>query len=364
MTDASTLGISFAQSTFLAEPAYDLVVNGQVFALDKALVSLGSLTRLPCNDVALERLADLQATLMIKDGTVIFRNIASAQPALKAGQTFALGPWEEGQTVELAGYSMQLRRHQPGLARFELYSEPWRGRFYHLYDGEVLVGRPGKRSNHIFLDDPTVSRAHARMHWQDGKLWLQAETDVSPTCVNGRVVQGAQVLNSGDLLQFGKQIGRLRYSQLESNELSAEEMTLLHVDVNNYAQLLENGADDQLVREISELYERCSESVEQAGGRLAAYSGESIIGIFPSSQLANAERAARVLLQGCDESQLEVSCGLFTGPVSLARVGFHHGHEVTPVGAGAEQAARLQAEAYARRVGLMLCPESQKRLQA
>ncbi len=352
MQDEATVGISFSQTAYLTEPAFDVVVGGQVFALDRPLVSIGSLTRIPCNDVALEGLADVQATLMVKDQLVFMRNLATGK----------MGPWQPGESVELGPHKLLLREHQPGLARFDLYSDPWRGRRYHLYDGDVLVGRPGKRSNHIFLDDVTVSRSHARLQWKEGKLWLQAETDVSPTCINGKVVEGQAVVKSGDLLQFGKQIGRLRYNQLRSSELAAEEFTLLHLDVNNYADLLENGADDHLVRQISQLYELANEAVEEAGGRLAAYNGESITGIFPPERLSQAVEAARKILAGCQDGELEVSCGIYTGSVTIAEVGFHHGQEVTPVGPGAQEAARLQAEAYARRVGLLLCAESQRRL--
>jgi hypothetical protein len=67
-------------------------------------------------------------------------------------------------------------------------------------DGELLIGR--SRSCDIVLEDPNVSRRHARLIHRDGRWVLQDLASTNGTHLNGRRV-GRCELRVGDLLLLG-----------------------------------------------------------------------------------------------------------------------------------------------------------------
>ncbi len=116
-------------------------------------------------------------------------------------------PLHVGESVVLDGVNVWLVDvRQPNVGTLEGIEAPFTGRVWHLKGQQSLLGRRGKRLNHIELDHPTVSRAHATfLPDRHGTVSLMCESAGSATTVNGEVVNpGDSVhLRHGDLLGFG-----------------------------------------------------------------------------------------------------------------------------------------------------------------
>ncbi|HIE24564.1 MAG TPA: FHA domain-containing protein [Anaerolineales bacterium] len=72
-------------------------------------------------------------------------------------------------------------------------------------DGEVMtVGRDP--SNTIAINDPEISRQHARMMLQGGKIVIEDNGSTNGTAINGRRISGPHVLKTGEMIAFGEDI--------------------------------------------------------------------------------------------------------------------------------------------------------------
>jgi serine/threonine protein phosphatase PrpC len=80
------------------------------------------------------------------------------------------------------------------------------GREHLLLTEHVTLGRSG--DNDIVIDDPTVSRQHAALRFEDGSWWLLPEVASNGTFVNGDVVPPGEIarLGSGDRLRLGTDV--------------------------------------------------------------------------------------------------------------------------------------------------------------
>jgi subtilisin family serine protease len=75
------------------------------------------------------------------------------------------------------------------------------GQSYFVGPGGLTIGR--FRTSHIVINDPRVSRLHARLLFAAGRYWIRDEQSKSGTFVNGSLVAGQQELKPGDILQIG-----------------------------------------------------------------------------------------------------------------------------------------------------------------
>jgi hypothetical protein len=75
------------------------------------------------------------------------------------------------------------------------------GERFYLEDGRMTIGRDPESS--IFLNDVTVSRAHAVVHNDGGHVRIQDAGSLNGTYVNDDIVTDAQ-LKSGDTVQIGR----------------------------------------------------------------------------------------------------------------------------------------------------------------
>jgi len=96
--------------------------------------------------------------------------------------------------------------------RFESPVTPPADRWiFHLPDRTVPLGMPIIRigrdaANDICVSDPTVSRYHAQLRWQNGVYYVQNLSHTQPLGLNRRPVQGSMPLKPGDTLQLGQVI--------------------------------------------------------------------------------------------------------------------------------------------------------------
>lgn len=78
------------------------------------------------------------------------------------------------------------------------------GATYALDESLITLGRDP--SNTISINDAEVSRHHARMTAQGGKIVLEDTGSTNGTSVNGNRISGPHVLKPGEMISFGEDI--------------------------------------------------------------------------------------------------------------------------------------------------------------
>jgi predicted component of type VI protein secretion system len=78
------------------------------------------------------------------------------------------------------------------------------GATYALEASQTTIGRDG--SNSISINDAEISRHHARMTMQGGKIVLEDLGSTNGTSVNGNRIAGPHVLKPGEMVGFGEDI--------------------------------------------------------------------------------------------------------------------------------------------------------------
>ncbi len=138
----------------------------------------------------------------------------SAWRARLAGESVTLHH-PGGQTIPLpAGTILELEEcmvslidaRQAPVGRLEGISDPYTGRVWTIDLQQTRLGRRGKRFNHIELNHPSISRAHASfLPDQHGRVTLVAESAGSAVSVNGEALTPGdkRLAQHGDLLTLG-----------------------------------------------------------------------------------------------------------------------------------------------------------------
>jgi len=100
---------------------------------------------------------------------------------------------------------------QFGTQRAELHvlSGPAEGERFPLLGDDIMIGR--SVSNTIRINDPTISRRHARLRYYHGQWFIQDQGSAAGLIVNGKRIPAGQ-LNPGDIIQLGDT--RLRFAIL------------------------------------------------------------------------------------------------------------------------------------------------------
>ena len=78
----------------------------------------------------------------------------------------------------------------------------WEAREIELEDGDNLLGR--EKGVRVWIDDPAVSRHHARIHVAAGRATLEDLGSKNGTYLNGRAIERATLLSDGDRIQIGR----------------------------------------------------------------------------------------------------------------------------------------------------------------
>ena len=78
------------------------------------------------------------------------------------------------------------------------------GATYSLDAELITIGRDP--SNTIAINDPEISRQHARMSAQGGKIVIEDNGSTNGTAINGRRISGPHVLKSGEMISLGEDI--------------------------------------------------------------------------------------------------------------------------------------------------------------
>jgi hypothetical protein len=88
--------------------------------------------------------------------------------------------------------------------QFVMRSGPTPGTVYPLEGDQLTIGRDS--TNGVAINDPEVSRRHARLTFQGGKYVLEDLGSTNGSFVNGQRLSGPHVLKAGDVVALGEQI--------------------------------------------------------------------------------------------------------------------------------------------------------------
>lgn len=88
--------------------------------------------------------------------------------------------------------------------QFVVRSGPVPGTVFPVEGEQLIIGRDP--ANAIVINDPEVSRRHARLTLQGGRYVLEDLGSTNGTFVNGRRLTGAYVLKPGDVVSLGETI--------------------------------------------------------------------------------------------------------------------------------------------------------------
>jgi hypothetical protein len=88
--------------------------------------------------------------------------------------------------------------------QLEMRRGPYAGQVFELPRATVSIGRdPG---NNVVIDDPQISRQHARITPQGGLLILEDLGSTNGTAVNGLPIEDVYVLANGDEIGLGENV--------------------------------------------------------------------------------------------------------------------------------------------------------------
>jgi hypothetical protein len=88
--------------------------------------------------------------------------------------------------------------------RLVMHSGPLAGRAFPMEKTELFIGRD--LSNDIVINDPEVSRRHARLFLQGNNFVLEDLGSTNGTAVNGQRLLGPYILHPGESVVFGEHI--------------------------------------------------------------------------------------------------------------------------------------------------------------
>ncbi len=88
--------------------------------------------------------------------------------------------------------------------RLVLRAGPTPGKVFSLDKDEMFIGR--EANNDITINDPEVSRRHARLYVQGGNMILEDLGSTNGTSVNGQRLTGPYVLRAGEIITLGEKI--------------------------------------------------------------------------------------------------------------------------------------------------------------
>lgn len=252
------------------------------------------------NDLTLEHLPNRQLILN-HGGDKFYLTVQGGGEVTVNGEKTAFRPLEPGDRVDLgAGWTLQLSQESRPVAWLMGCTEPSLGQHWELGSENILIGRKGRRLNQIVLEDPTVSRAHARLRWVQDHFQLEQEC-ANPTRVNGLRVarERPHTLRHHDLIQIGYQLLRFGYTSQEPAAPNTASLVIL--------DLLEPGFDV------------ATACLEGRRGKLLPYDG-LVWGVFESARdavSAALEAHAHVPLRAAVHTAEVVSV---TDPVQVPHV--------------------------------------------
>ncbi len=122
------------------------------------------------------------------------------------------------------------------------------GKHFKLGDSPTRIGRD--TDNEIVIDDPGVSRRHARLERRQHKLVLMDVGSKNGTLLNDRELARVEELRNGDRIKIGSTI--FKYLSADDLEAALHEQIYVNTITDNLTQLFNRfHFDNELAREFS-----------------------------------------------------------------------------------------------------------------
>jgi class 3 adenylate cyclase len=302
-----------------------------------------------------------QAMLKLVKGQVFFTNLNLQVTCFVNGEECGFCQLHDGDQLRVGRTTITLIALKEAVAFLEGYTEPHRKQHWTLSPGLTHLGRSGRRSNEVELQDPTVSRQHACIESHNGVFMLRLEDGQGATWVNAEPVESLKVLHDEDLIQVGQQLLRFRTYQggpRKPRELAPREATILFSDIWNYTQMAEDRPLEQVIGQLNEMYRKLGKVIVDHNGTLMSYLGDAMMAFFDSDgpqDLLHPSRAVRAGLamihqmeqlnkewQVLGRPALTIGIGVATGEVMVGDVGLTAHREFAAMGDTTNVAARIE----------------------
>ena len=382
-----------AQGRQWLRSGYDLLIEGpndpspRRVPLCYSHMTIGSLEGPKPNDIVLDiaGMANRQAILKLISSNLFFNNLNPRFEVTVNGAPCAFCQLQPGDRLNFGSHTITVLKLSKAVAFLEGYTDPHRRQHWTLADTRILVGRPGKRSNHVELNDPTVSREHASIVYAEGHFVISPDS-AHQVWVNTETVKGMQVLNDEDLIQIGQQLLRFRTYSAKSRPraLLPSQATILFSDIWNYTAMAESRPLEESIGQLNEVYKKLGRVIIEHQGLLMTYLGDAMMAVFgaddeePSSSdpQIHAELAVRAgvgmlaALEQLNEDwrrrgmpELELGIGIATGEVMMGDVGVTGHREFAAMGDTTNVASRIEKMTRENGIHLLINEETARRVQ-
>lgn len=316
------------------------------------------------NDIVLQdpAVANRQAILKLIEDNLFFNSLNPEYETLLNGEPCSFAQLNSDDVLRFGAHTIRVLDLPIAVAFVESYSKPHRRQQWTLHARRTMLGRSGRRDNHVELDDQTVSRAHASIIHAEGHHIIQPDGD-RPIFVNGELVETMAILGDEDLIQVGDQLLRFRSYKAKSKPraLLPREATILFSDIWNYTSLAESRPLEETIGQLNEVYKKLGRVIIDNQGTLMTYLGDAMMAVFgadvdeesaPDNHSELAVRAALGMLEALTElnrdwkqrgyPQLQVGIGVATGEVMLGDVGVTGHREFAAMGDTTNVASRIE----------------------
>ncbi len=371
---------------------FDLLIDSPEPGLTKRIpfcyshLTIGGPSGPKRNDISLDSpgIANRQAMLKLIQSNLFFNNLNPKFEILVNGAPCAFCQLQPGDRLSLGNTTITVVKLSKAVAFLEGYTDPHRRQHWTLGEARTCLGRPGKRANHVQLNDPTVSREHATIFFSEGHFVLHPDSK-HQVWVNTEEVQSMQVLNDEDLIQMGQQLLRFRtYSaQTRPRALLTSQATILFSDIWNYTAMAESRPLEDSIGQLNEVYKKLGRVIIEHQGLLMTYLGDAMMAVFGSEEdsassdpQVHAELAVRAglgmleALRQLNEDwrrrgvpELDLGIGIATGEVMMGDVGVTGHREFAAMGDTTNVASRIEKMTRENGIHLLINEETARRVK-
>ena len=225
-----------SSATMLAKITWDDPVSGQTLELTLSEGAMISIGRLETNDICIkeQHVSRQHATIEYRDGLFVISDQGSANGVFVNDERLT-GPYPlvAGDVIRLyvpvlrfsalvteappasagEGVPVKTTEDETGV-RLVVVGGPHQGSSIALRAGSMTIGRASSKADwEICLQDPSISRPHARIDVIDGNWVLYDLGSANGTFVNGTpATEKGRVIHDGDMIALGATVALFRSS--------------------------------------------------------------------------------------------------------------------------------------------------------
>lgn len=361
---ASPLGRQWIRSGF------DLLIESVASGLSARVpicynhLTIGSPNGPKDNDISLDdsSISNRQALLKLIDSKVFFNNLDPSLEILINNAPSTFCELKPGDKILIGNHLISLINLSNTVAFLEGYTQPHRRQHWTINQSQTHIGRTGKRTNQIELQDLTVSREHATIHLSKDQFIIKRDSS-HQIWVNNEPIKSLKVLCDEDLIQLGQQLLRFRSYNAKNSprELLPSQATILFSDIWDYTSLTESRPLEESMAQLNEVYKRLGKVIVDYGGVLMTYLGDAMMAVFEHKKDSDSDsskpavlavHSGLAMLQALNElnqswekkgtPQLIIGIGIATGEVMVGDVGATGHREFAAIGDTTNIASRIE----------------------